>query len=128
MRALPVVRDQAAKSLTDPASVAATSRISPDAISLISWAVLTIGIGQARPRASSVRSIWVSAMACLLRQPTAARSDEYQRSLARVQVKGRDSLDSVDQGIEVGLADLEQVHRQRARLDVDATQRLGLAE
>src|SRR5438552_2575786 len=44
MSSLPVVRDQAAKSLTDPASVASTSRRPPDAIAFIAWAVLTIGI------------------------------------------------------------------------------------
>ncbi len=65
MSSLPVVRDQAAKSLTDPGSVARTSMRPPDGIVLIAWAVLTIGIGHASPRASTVWTIW-SVMAHVL--------------------------------------------------------------
>ena len=50
----PVVRDQAAKSLSDPGSVASTSMSVPDATDLIACAVFTIGIGQDSPRASIV--------------------------------------------------------------------------
>ena len=47
-------RHQAAKSLTDPASVARTSTTAPDGRGLTAWAVLTIGIGHDSPRASTV--------------------------------------------------------------------------
>src|SRR5689334_14194167 len=46
---LPVARDQALKSGTDPGSVARTSTSSPGARPFIALAVLTIGSGQAKP-------------------------------------------------------------------------------
>ncbi len=58
----PVVRAQAAKSLTDPGSVARTSMRAPEATVLIAWAVLTIGIGHESPRASTQASIERSVM------------------------------------------------------------------
>jgi len=54
---LPVVLLQAAKSLTDPASVASTSTTSPGPSSFMACAVRTMGMGQAKPFRSSVRVI-----------------------------------------------------------------------
>jgi hypothetical protein len=49
-------------------------------------------------------------------------------ALAGVQVEGGDALHPVDERVEVRLVDVEQVHRQAARLDVDLAQLLGLAQ
>ena len=47
-------------SLSEPASVASTSTSCPEVTDFICWAVLTMGIGHDRPRASTVATtVWV---------------------------------------------------------------------
>ena len=43
-------------------------------------------------------------------------------------MEGSHALDSVDQRVEIVGSDPQQVHRERASLDVDAAESLGLAE
>src|SRR5689334_19786902 len=55
-------------------------------------------------------------------------SDEHDGAVAGLEMERRDSLDAVDERVEVGRPEMEQVHRQRAGLDVDAAEVLGLTE
>src|SRR5688572_9816296 len=61
-RALPVWREKAWKSLTEPGSVASTLSTWPDAMSVSAFLVRSIGSGQLSPRASSSLSNWMAVM------------------------------------------------------------------
>src|SRR4051812_48616980 len=123
---LPVLRLHAAKSATAPASVARTSSSSPRVTLLMACAVLTIGIGHFIPLASSTM---VVSMAFLSRYPNdCARSDEDDLAVACIDVERRDAGDAVDERIEVVRFEAEQIHRQRARLDVDVADLFGVAQ
>src|SRR6476469_9141384 len=83
-----------------------------------------MGIGHDRPRASTDWAISMTGMTDSLRW----RSDEDDLALAGVEVEGGHAFDPVDQRIQISGFEMEQVHRQAARLDVDATDVLRLAE
>jgi len=56
------------------------------------------------------------------------RLDEDDVAVAGVDVEGGHALDPVHERIEVVLLDLEDVHRERAGLDIDLAELLRLAQ
>ena len=61
-------------------------------------------------------------------RPRVCGSDEEDVAVAGVQVEGGHALDAVDEWIQVLFLDLEDVHREGARLDVDLAELLRHAK
>src|SRR5688572_26590133 len=110
-------------SLVEPGSVARTSMTAPEESGLIASAVLTIGIGHWRPRASRPWAITGGSIG----RPFAELGEDH-RSVGRGEEEGRHALGAIDQWVQLVRLDPEQVHRQRARLAVHAAKVLGLTE
>ena len=120
---LPVVRDQAAKSLTDPGSVARTSTRAAGPERLHRLRRL-----HDRHRAGQAAGVDAMRSAELAIGWPPSSLDEDDLAVAGIEEEGGDALHAVDERVEVGSVEMEQVHRQRAGLDVDAAELLGLAE
>src|SRR4029079_14367037 len=111
------------KSLVDPGSVARTSRRSPEPISLIASAVFTIGSGQERPRASTT---FATGVVTVIGWVPSNASDEDDLAVAGGVPEGGDALHPVDERVEVGLGDVQEIHREGASLDIDSPKLPGL--
>src|SRR6476660_4748520 len=100
-------------SVFDPASLESTAKVSPTAPARMAPMSVMSGPGQAMPRASIVLVIWmsVSVIADLL-------SDERDRARRRVRHEGGDALDVVDERIEIVGGDVEELHGERACVDL----------
>src|SRR3970282_337282 len=88
------------------------------------------GPGQKLPRASMVRVMaGVAGVASMsLTSCPMSFSDEDDGAAARGQVEGGHALDSVHEGIEVAGLEGQEVHGERAGLDIDPAQLLGLTQ
>src|SRR4051812_23409136 len=105
---LPVLRLHAAKSATAPGSVASTSSSSPWATVFIACAVLTIGIGHFRPRASSCVTVSIGLLSgCVVQH---LRSDEDELAGTGIDVEGGNALNAIDEWIQIRARDAEHVH------------------
>src|SRR5205823_8873748 len=110
-------------SVLEPASLETTANVSPTAPARMAPMSVMSGPGQAMPRASMVfvMAISVSVM-------SVSPLDECDRAGRRVRHERGDSLDVVDEWVEVIGRDLEELHRQGAGVDLDVADVLRLAE
>src|SRR3989304_4628182 len=117
-------------SILEPRSDDQTAMTSPTWDSRIARMSSRRGRGRKLPRASVVRVMagveGVSSMS--LTSLPMCFSDEDDGAATGGQVEGGHALDSVHEGIEVAGLEVQEVHGERAGLDIDPAQLLGLTQ